>query len=158
MQLAEIMDIQGRLTVQKYDLHDHLIEEVKAKNSIVVTGRELVARLFMAESIKPISKVAVGTGNNPVQPNDKTLNKQIFAKAIKRKDLQSVQQSAADGQKLDRKKVVIAIDLDPDEANETLQEAGLFNEDGVMYNRVVFASPINKSKDFKLTLVWEIIF
>ena len=45
------------------------------------------------------------------------------------------------------------------EANGALTEAGLFNAAaaGVMYNRVVFP-PINKTADFKLTLIWEIIF
>ena len=41
--------------------------------------------------------------------------------------------------------------------NAELREAGLFTEDGVMYNRVTFDT-ITKSDQFKLTLVWEITF
>ena len=58
-----------------------------------------------------------------------------------------------------KKKVFISAELDFTEGNGALTEAGLFNSDtnGVMYNRVVFA-PVNKTEDFKLVLVWEIVF
>ena len=46
----------------------------------------------------------------------------------------------------------------PEDANlGPLQEAGLFTNDDVMYNRVTFDT-ITKSDKFKLTLVWEITF
>jgi hypothetical protein len=50
-----------------------------------------------------------------------------------------------------------------DDSPHLLTEAGLFTSDdpadatGVMYNRVVFPV-ISKTTDFKLTLIWEIIF
>ena len=58
-----------------------------------------------------------------------------------------------------KKKVMITAELDFNEGNGALTEAGLFNADsgGIMYNRVVYL-PINKTSDFKLTLIWEIIF
>ena len=51
----------------------------------------------------------------------------------------------------------MTVNLDQNEANGALTEAGLFTEDNVMYNRVVFL-PINKTSDFQLTLIWEIVF
>jgi hypothetical protein len=48
-------------------------------------------------------------------------------------------------------------ELGEDNANDTLREAGLFTDDNVMYNRVTFDT-VTKSKQFKLTLVWEILF
>jgi hypothetical protein len=49
-------------------------------------------------------------------------------------------------------------ELGEDECNGELREAGLFTaKDEVMYNRVTF-KPVNKSSEFKLTLVWEITF
>jgi len=46
-----------------------------------------------------------------------------------------------------------------DDANGTLTEAGIFNEDngGVMYNRVVFPD-ISKTDKFTLSLIWKISF
>jgi hypothetical protein len=51
--------------------------------------------------------------------------------------------------------------FDFNEANgaEPLREAGIFTAaaGGVMYNRVVF-DPVTKSNNFKLTLIWDIVF
>ena len=60
----------------------------------------------------------------------------------------------------DKAKLLVSAVLES-EQNEVdgkaLTEAGLFTNDGTMYNHVMF-SPINKTKGFKLSLVWEIIF
>lgn len=160
MKIADVMDIKGRLTIQKHHIQQHTVEEIKVNNSIVLTGRELVAKLFINQPIKPVSQVGIGTGTNQVNPNDQQLGKQIFAKKINpinlSQDLQSVDIDVQ-GVKSTRKKVMITVDLEPNEANGAITEAGLFTEDNVMYNRVVFL-PINKTSDFKLTLIWEILF
>jgi hypothetical protein len=165
MNLSEALDIRGQLTLQKRDARDRLIDVIHAQNSIVLTGRELVAKLFIKEvkdTIKPVSHVAVGTGTAAVSPQDSKLATELFRKAINPidvgRDLQSVEQ--ADGSI--RKKVMITADLDLKEAIGGLTEAALFTGDpkdtsAVMYNRVVFPV-INKSADFKLTLIWEILF
>ena len=56
-------------------------------------------------------------------------------------------------------KVRISCDLDANEGNGAITEAGIFNAsaNGTMYNRVVFP-PVNKTTDFQLTLIWEITF
>jgi hypothetical protein len=164
MNLSEALDIQGQLTLQKRHADDRIIEVIQAQNSIVLTGRELVAKLFIKEvkdTIKPVSHVAVGTGTAAVNPQNSKLETELFRKPINlinvSRDLQSV-----DYQGSIRKKVMITADLDLQEAIGGLTEAALFTGDAkdanaVMYNRVVFPV-INKSADFKLTLIWEILF
>jgi hypothetical protein len=163
MNVQEAMDMQGRLTLQKRNAANEIIEEIAAANSIVVTGRDLVARLFISqEGVKSISHMAVGAGSAKVDPAQKGLDHELFRKPINLIDPTKHLVETANN----RKKVTVTAELDfnepearPDGEPHLLTEAGLFNADkeGVMYNRVVFPS-ISKTTDFKLTLIWEIIF
>lgn len=157
MKLNDSIDMKGRLTLRLSDLNGNLVREIAADNDIVLTGRDLVAKLFAKVAIEPITHIAVGTGTDAVNPKeDKKLGKELFRKDIKAidpaKDIIEV------GGKM---RVVISTELNNDEANGALTEAGMFNakepDSGVMYNRVVFPA-VNKTADFKLTLVWEILF
>jgi hypothetical protein len=156
MTIQDIMDIKGSLTIHKRDLNNQLVEEIKANNAIVITGRQLVAKLFskdFKETIKPVSKIAVGGGDKTVTDDDKQLTQEIFRKdinPIKDSDLVTLTDSK-------RIKLTITADLKAQEGNGELKEAALFNADNVMYNRVIF-KPINKTPEFTLTLIWEIIF
>lgn len=155
MKLQDALDMRGRLTVQKRDAESKIIETIQANNSIVLSGRDLVAKLFISQPIAPISHVSVGKGSAVVTAADVALESEVFRKAINPIDpSQHVTTTGAD-----KRKVMITAELDFAEANDALTEAGLFNaaSGGVMYNRVVFP-PINKTPDFKLTLIWEIIF
>lgn len=156
MKVSEDLDIKGRLILQKRNAVNEILAEIAVNNSIVLTGRDLVAKLFIHEAIAPISHVAVGTGTAEVKPNtDTQLNNELFRKAITKIDPTQNLTTTSDG----KKKVTITAELDFNEANGALTEAGLFNADtgGVMYNRVKFPV-INKTSDFKLTLIWEILF
>jgi hypothetical protein len=155
MAFQDALDPKGRLTVQIKDGRNALVEMVQANNSIVLTGRDLIAKLFVNEAIDPVSHVAVGTGNAAVNPADTGLNTEIFRKAINPIDPSLHITTTSEN----KRKVTITAELDFGEANAALTEAGLFNAvtGGVMYNRVVFP-PINKTADFKLTLIWEIVF
>lgn len=156
MNLNETLDMKGRLTLQKRSVTNEIIEVIEVDNSIVLTGRDLVAKLFINEPIAPISYVALGTDDTDVNPaTDNALKAELFRKKIN--NIDPTQHLAVTNE--NKKKVTITTDLDFNEANGALTEAGLFNADsgGVMYNRVVFL-PINKTSDFKLTLIWEIIF
>lgn len=155
MKLQDALDLRGRLTVQKRDSGSAVVETIRVNNSIVLSGRDLVAKLFIKEAIDPVSHVAVGSGSAAVTAGDEALEKEVFRKAINAVD-PSLHITTTDE---DKRKVMITAELDFGEANDALTEAGLFNAsaDGVMYNRVVFP-PINKTADFKLTLIWEIIF
>jgi hypothetical protein len=158
MNLRDALDPRGRLTVQKTDARNTLVETIHVHNSIVLSGRDLIAKLFVKETknaINPVSHVAVGTGTTPVEPADEKLAKEVFRKEIA--PIDPSRHIATTDEK--KRKVTVTAELDFGEANAALTEAGLFNADehGVMYNRVVFP-PINKTSDFKLTLIWEIVF
>lgn len=159
MKAIETLNIQGQLTLQKRDINDAVLEEIKAKNSIVLTGRELVAKLFMPSTqntITPVSHVGIGIGSNPVNFNDTKLQQEIFRKELN--ETQRLEVVEIEG--IRRQKVTLSADLTANEGNGALTEAALFNsndEEALMYNRVTFPV-INKSSNFSLTLIWEIIF
>ena len=156
MKMHEHIDMKGRLTIQLRDAGDKIRNQCSVRNSIVLTGRDLVAKQFIDEAIDPVSHIAVGTGSTPVDAAaDSQLESELFRKEINPIDLTKDLTTTND----DKKKVMITAELDFNEGNGALTEAGLFNADsgGVMYNRVVYL-PINKTSDFKLTLIWEIIF
>ena len=162
MKTRDTLDIKGRLTLQMRNAANEIVREVAANNSIVLSGRDLVAKQFINETIAPISHVAVGTGFTPVDPaadnqleNEIEISPGIFRKAINQIDPSVHLTTTADN----RKKVLITAELAAEQGNAALTEAGLFNSDtgGVMYNRVVFPE-INKTTDFTLTLIWEILF
>ena len=149
--------MKGRLSLWLHDRRGNLVFETAADNDIVLSGRDLVAKLFAKVSIDPISHIAVGTGTTPVDPaTDQKLESELFRKAIIPID------PAKDITPVDNKvRVIVSAELDFAEGNGAITEAAMFNgEDpgsSVMYNRVVFP-PVNKTADFKLTLVWEILF
>lgn len=158
MKLTESIDPKGRLTLQLRDANDQLVEEVAANNSIVLTGRDLVAKQFAGQVIAPISHVAVGTGSAAVNPTtDTVLGTELFRKAINPINPALHITTTGDG----KKKVTISCDLAAAEGNGPLTEAALFNDPtantGTMYNRVVFPV-VNKTNAFRLTLIWEITF
>ncbi|NCQ91376.1 MAG: hypothetical protein GPI94_11440 [Microcystis aeruginosa LG13-03] len=156
MAIQDTMDIKGSLTIQKRDLNNQLVEEIRANNTIVTSGRRLVAQLFskdFKDTIKPVSQIAIGGNDKAVSDDDLQLAEEIFRKKInpiKDNDLVLLPDSK-------RIKLTITADLQAGEGNGELKEAALFNEDKVMYNRVIF-KPINKTPDFTLTLIWEITF
>ncbi|GCA94525.1 hypothetical protein [Microcystis aeruginosa] len=156
MAIQDTMDIKGSLTIQKRDLNNQLVEEIHANNTIVTSGRRLVAQLFskdFKDTIKPVSQIAIGGNDKAVSDDDLQLAQEIFRKnikPIKDSDLVLLPDSK-------RIKLTITADLQAGEGNGELKEAALFNEDKVMYNRVIF-KPINKTPDFTLTLIWEITF
>jgi hypothetical protein len=155
MNIQESLDPRGRLTIRKTDRHCRSLGTVEVNNSIVASGRDLIAKLFVDQPIASVSHVAVGIGSAEVKTSDEKLSEEIFRKELAKIDPSLHIVKTQD----DRCKVTISAELDFDEANKALTEAGLFNdaEGGVMYNRVVFP-PINKTTDFKLTLIWEIVF
>lgn len=157
MKIHEEIDMKGRLTLRLQNREGIVVQELAADNDIVMTGRDLVAKLFSKVTIDPISHIAVGTGATPVNAaSDQKLVTELFRKAITpidpAKDIRPVKQKV---------RVVVSTELDFAEGNGALTEAAIFNganaASSVMYNRVVFP-PVSKTSDFKLTLVWEILF
>lgn len=170
MKHSDALNMCGRLSLYVFDRAGNPIGTTKANNSIVYTGRDLVAQLFANQKIDPIRYIAVGTGSKPVDPNaDTALENEIFRKELKEVDINKDLMDITTGTEqspYNSRKIILSADLDFEEPAvrdsgepHKLTEAGLFNaaEQGVMYNRVQFP-PISKTGDFKLTLVWEIIF
>lgn len=174
MKYTDALDMQGHLTIHTFDTAGQLIHTAQNRNSIVYSGRDLVAKLFTEQAgIAPIRYLAIGTGNKPVDPfGDTQLQTEVFRKKLKKFDLSKDLTDFLlpnDSSSQTRRRLILSADLDFDEPlpenNNSqpyeLKEAGLFNASevgkGVMYNRVVFPN-ISKTTDFKLTLVWEIIF
>jgi len=158
MKTSEALDMQGCLTLQLCDAAGRMIHRQSAPNHIVLSGRDLVARMFVLGDLKPISHLAVGKGIQAVTASDTKLATEIARVPIKplQLDRDLLEISTEDG-KDKRKKVVIHAELGYAQGNETLTEAALFNQNGIMYNRIVFA-PVQKTQDFVLTLIWEITF
>lgn len=155
MAIQDTMDIKGSLTIQKRDLNNQLVEEIHANNTIVTSGRRLVAQLFskdFKDTIKPVSQIAIGGNDKAVSDDDQKLDQEIF-----RKEINPIKDSDLVVLPDKRIKLTITADIPAEEGNGELKEAALFNEDEVMYNRVIF-TPINKTPDFTLTLIWEITF
>lgn len=156
MILSESIDPKGHLTLELRDHEGALVERVAANNSIVLTGRNIIAMRFVGTGVGPVSHVAIGTGNAATDPLiTSALQTEIFRKAINTFVPNDHVTTTGDG----KKKVTLSCDLDFAEGNGTLTEAGLFNANsgGVMYNRVVFP-PVTKTNAFKLTFIWEITF
>ncbi len=150
------LDIKGRLSIRVIDKGGNTIAENTVDNMIVNSGRALVANLFAGQGgAKAVSHIAIGTDGAPTVAGQAALHKETLRKPIGN----IVVESTAD----DRVRVLLSMDLEADEpplgAGEStaIQEAGIFNSENVMYNRVFFPT-VNKTKDFKLTLFWEIIF
>ncbi len=154
-------DILGKLTIQKYDLNGNLVEETVAHNSITKAGRRLVADLFRfninddkADKIKRITMMHVGDSPAAFDADHTALQGYIEKMKVvpDENDPISVTNEG-------RIKLRLISELGEGDGNGALQEAGLFTDDEtpIMYNRVTFKT-INKSDQFKLTLIWELTF
>ena len=157
MQMREDLHIAGRLTLRKTTLDGQLVEEVTTHNDITLAGRDLVARLFNRDNnnvtIGRVTKIQVGRSKTPFDAKQTALLDKVGETAITEVKPSDVM----DANGRTRKMLRLVGELGEDDANDALCEAGLFTEDNVMYNRVIFGT-VTKSKQFKLTLVWEILF
>ncbi len=160
MQLNDHIDMKGRLRMQFRNRQGEMVRELAANNAIVLNGRDMVSRMFLGPLFapNPISHLAVGTGALAVTADDTTLGTEVFRTTIVTPDPTTDLSIVGTGEDR-RKKLVITAELDFDDANFPLTEAGLFNAalGGDMYNRVKF-DVVTKTNAFKLTLIWEITF
>lgn len=155
MSIRDDLNIAGRLTLRLCTPDGRLVEEVTAHNDITLAGRALVASLFnhdkAADPIARVSKMKVGQSGQVFNADQTALGQEVAET-----DITSIEEVPNPGG-ASRMMLRLTGEL-PEDANlGPLQEAGLFTDDGVMYNRVTFDT-ITKSDKFKLTLVWEITF
>jgi len=155
MSIREDLTIAGRLTLRLYTPEGRLAEEVTAPNDITLAGRTLVARLFNRDKaedpIERVSTMKVGRSGETFNADDEALGEFVAETPITTID------EVANPGGASRMMLRLTGELAEDDDLGPLQEAGLFTNDGVMYNRVTFDT-ITKSDKFKLTLVWEITF
>lgn len=158
MQTREDLNIAGRLTLRKTTLDGRLVEEITVHNDITTPGRSLVAQLFNKDNAEVntsrVSKIHVGRSKSAFDPRQNEMIDKVGETPISRIETSEVLDASG------RPRVLLRLigELGEDDCNDALQEAGLFTDDNkVMYNRVTFDT-VTKSKQFKLTLVWEIMF
>jgi hypothetical protein len=145
--------LEGRLTVRVVDKQGNTLRRIVQKNAIVNTGRVLAGQLLVGEADAfPISHLAVGTDATPPAAEDQGLGSEI--ESIDRAPIEA--QALAD---------VIGLRVSAQvssETNQAVAEAGLFNAGdhgaGVMYNRVVFSTPVPVGTDLDLIFEWDITF
>lgn len=153
----EDLNIAGRLTLRKITLDGVLVDETQAHNDITLAGRSLVARLFNKDSAavntSRVSKIGVGRSQNKFDPKSTALGDKVGETPISRIETSEVVDASG------RPRVLLRLvgELGENDCNDALCEAALFTDDNVMYNRVSFDT-VTKSRQFKLTLVWEIMF
>lgn len=156
MKMADDLHIAGRLTIRKCALDGRLVETKTVTNDITTAGRSLVARLFnkdeKPDATKRVSKIHLGASQDSFDADQTAL----LAK-IGETDIIKIDSSGVSVSNVPRIMLRLTGELGEQDCNGELREAGLFTEDGVMYNRVTFDT-ITKSDQFKLTLVWEITF
>ncbi len=157
MTFRDDLNLAGRLTLQLRAPDGRLLEETTAHNDITINGRNLVSRLFNRDQagadIKRVTKIKVGGSQAAFDPRQTGLGQLVGETPIVR--IEPVEMVDPSGRP--RMMLRLTGELGEDDLNAELREAGLFTEDGVMYNRVTFDT-ITKSNQFKLTLVWEITF
>lgn len=154
--IRDELNIVGGLTIQIHNATGELIHQVRASNDITLAGRNLVARLFNKDNpnVMRVTTISLGRSGAPFDPAATALGDKVGSTPIK-----SVEPSEVLDPVTGRKRAMLRItgELGENDCNAELQEAGLFTDDSIMYNRVVFGK-ITKTQQFKLTLIWEILF
>jgi hypothetical protein len=159
--MHESLDMAGRLTIVMRDRKGRVVLEHAQRNRIVAGGRRLVAEMFSGtgseETTHPISAIAVGTSGQEPADKDAGLAKPRGApKPVSKVDVSEI----TDASGVQRIRVQLTTQFDFGEANDAstpLREAGLLNDKGLLYSRVVFKD-VTKTDTFQLTLMWEIVF
>lgn len=155
MKLSDSLNLKGKLTIHKVDMNNQTIDKIIANNDITLSGRELVAKLFSPkDEVKPVDQIRLGIGTKDFNLKDNELAEPITEHSIdiEKSDIQKEN---------NRIKLILTGTLKEDDSKvngRELTEACLYSsESEVMYNRVQFPA-INKTENFKLTLIWEILF
>lgn len=163
MSVHETMDIAGRLTLRLLAPDGRVVDERVAHNDITIHGRSLVARLFNATvetEVPRVSRMCVGSNGDAFDAQKNALGAVVGCVPIAAVEEATV----TDAGSKPRRRLRITGELGTGQGNGELREAGLFTaaserdpSQEIMYNRVTF-KPINKSPEFQLTLVWDILF
>ena len=156
--MIEKNEMHGALTLCMTDREGRSVHRTCHGNHIVTTGRDLVARLFAAQvqGLPPTAVTHMALGTDGTDPTD--ADTALRAEIAPRKPV-SVEYSKITESGVERVRARLTTVFDSGEANGPLREAGIFTAatGGVMYNRVKFDT-VTKTADFKLTLIWDVVF
>lgn len=163
MSVHEVMDITGRLTLRLRAPDGRVVDERTSHNDITIHGRSLVARLFnttVETAVPRVSRMCVGTSGEAFDAQKNALGAPLACVPIAGVEETTVTEPSG----TPRRRLRITGELGTGQGNGELREAGLFTPRNdrdpgaeVMYNRVTFPV-INKTAEFQLTLVWDILF
>lgn len=161
--MHEINEMRGSLTLWLTDAGGNRRGELRRHNRIVTSGRLLVAQLFGGITAGPppakVTHMAVGTGTKDPDDGQTGLTAEVARNAITEVTYTPFADGTGAGA-AQRVRVSLKSIFDfPDANGAALTEAGIFTAPaaGVMYNRVTFL-PVNKTKEFQLTLLWDVVF
>lgn len=158
--MQESQNMQGALYLALVDDAGQVVYERRYQNRIVTSGRRLVAEMFAGRPDNKVparvSQIAVGDGGGAVADGNSALVNQRIAKDITQVEYVVVQDASSGAERV---RVTLRAELTKEEGNgaQPLREAGILNEDGVLYNRVVFED-VTKTDRFRLMLMWEVTF
>jgi hypothetical protein len=132
------------VTITVCDINGNIINEYRAHNHVVTSGRNLI-RDLLNSSTTGLSHFAVGTSTTAVTSTQTTLTTQVF--------IDTITQTITDTAKL-----TVRYFLGTTDANgSTLTEAGIFNSSasGAMYARVTHTG-ILKDVSTTITYSWDL--
>src|SRR5262245_849324 len=156
--MIENNEMHGALTLCMTDGQGRIVHRTRHGNRIVTTGRDLVAKLFAAQvaGVPPGAVTHMALGTDGTDPTD--ADAALRAEIAPRKPV-SVEYSKITESGVERIRARLTSVFESGEANGALREAGIFTaaSGGVMYNRVKYDT-VTKTADFKLTLIWDVVF
>lgn len=152
--MHEYHALRGRVTVHLVDRHGRARDRIVVQNAIVDSGRNLISQLLVgAEGAAPISHLAVGTSAAAPTPADTQLGAEIT----------TIDRAALTIEPLSGASIGLRVGAQiSSETSQAVAEAAIFNAAGhgagVMYNRVVFPTPVPVGTDLDLIFEWDITF
>lgn len=150
--LTEKISISGKVQLILTDEFGRVKSNVTVSNVIVTSGKKLIAsRLGGFAANAPISYIAIGSNDTPVDVADTTLKTQVYRKGL---SVSPVYNS------ITPTSVTYTTSFYQNEPGSVIgiREAGLFTaaSGGVMLARTVFAPPINKAINDILIINWTV--
>lgn len=147
--------LEGRVVVRLVDHSGRTLRRIQTTNAIVDVGRALVGQLLVgAEAGTPVTHLAVGSDGTEPTAADTGLVAEI--NTIDRGPIES---TALDEESTIGMRITAQVSSS---AEAQISEAGLFTAAdhgaGVMYNRVVFPSPLPIGPSLDLIFEWDITF
>lgn len=138
------MKLKGELSIQKYNEHNRLVQEITVPNLVVDVGKQYVASRMAGTSAAVMSHMAVGSSGTPPASTDTILNSESGRVALGSTTVNgsTVSYSATFGTGVATGQVV---------------EAGIFNAStgGTMLCHTVFPV-INKDGNETIVITWNV--